>query len=341
MTIIIAAMQDLLLTFESSKTGWKTHESLKRCHAQSVTFDHRNSNRVYCGTFGDGLWKSDDAGHSWDRIARDSISSNDVTSVSVSRVGQENRVYVGTEPTVLYRSDDGGESWRRMSTLNNLESSKSWSFPPRPWTSHVRWIESDANIPDYVFVAIEAGALVQSHDGGRTWIDRVEQGPYDTHTLGTHQKAPKRLYSSAGDGYFESFDYGESWNRPTAGLKHHYLYGLAVDPADPNTIVVSASQSARQAHSIERANSLVYRRSIENYGGVEWKAVSNGLPQSEGTIIAILATNPKNKGEFYAINNRGLFCSTDTGLAWRELDVSWSKKYLSQHPWALAVKGQD
>jgi hypothetical protein len=50
---------------------------------------------------------------------------------------------------------------------------------------------------------------------------------------------------------------------------------------------------------------------------------------------------PKNKGEFYAINNRGLFCSTNTGLAWRELGVSWSKEYLSQHPWALAVKGQD
>jgi hypothetical protein len=40
-------------------------------------------------------------------------------------------------------------------------------------------------------------------------------------------------------------------------------------------------------------------------------------------------------------SNRGLFCSTDTGLAWGELDVSWSKEYLSQHPWALAVKGQD
>src|SRR5215471_5726189 len=179
MTSIIAAMQDSLLLIEPSKTGWKTHESLKGCHPESVTFDHRNSNRVYCGT----------------------------------------------EPTAFYRSDDGGESWHKMSTLNNLDSSKSWSFPPRPWTSHVRWIESDINIPDYVFVAIEAGALVQSRDGGRTWIDRVEQGPYDTHTLGTHRNAPKRLYSSAGDGYFESFDYGKSWNRPTAGLKHHYLYG--------------------------------------------------------------------------------------------------------------------
>jgi hypothetical protein len=44
-----------------------------------------------------------------------------------------------------------------LSALNKLESASTWSFPPRPWTSHVRWIETDANNPHYVFVAIEAG----------------------------------------------------------------------------------------------------------------------------------------------------------------------------------------
>jgi hypothetical protein len=79
---------------------------------------------------------------------------------------------------------------------------------------------------------------VQSRDGGRTWIDRVEQCPYDTHTLATHPKAPKRLYSSAGDGYFESFDYGDSWCRSMDGLKYGYLYGLAVDSGDPQNVIV-------------------------------------------------------------------------------------------------------
>jgi hypothetical protein len=36
-----------------------------------------------------------------------------------------------------------------MSALNNLKSSTSWSFPPRPWTSHVCWIEPDVNNPGY------------------------------------------------------------------------------------------------------------------------------------------------------------------------------------------------
>src|SRR5215470_760108 len=38
MTSIIAAMQDSLLLIESSKTGWKSRESLKGCHPESVTF---------------------------------------------------------------------------------------------------------------------------------------------------------------------------------------------------------------------------------------------------------------------------------------------------------------
>ena len=89
---------------------------------------------------------------------------------------------------------------------------------------------------------IEAGALVQSRDGGKTWIDRnEEQGPYDTHTLATHPKAPKRLYSSAGDGYFESFDYGETWNSPMEGFRHGYLFGIAVDSSNPEVVTVSAS----------------------------------------------------------------------------------------------------
>lgn len=93
----------------------------------------------------------------YNRIGKEVISSPYVTSVSVSCLVRENKfnkVYVGTEPSALYISNDGGSSWEKMSALNNLPSSTSWSFPPRPWTHHVRWIEPDANNPDYVFVAI-------------------------------------------------------------------------------------------------------------------------------------------------------------------------------------------
>ena len=56
MTTLIAAMQDSLLTLESStKTGWKTHESLGGTRPQGISFDPIKPNRAYCGTFGNNL----------------------------------------------------------------------------------------------------------------------------------------------------------------------------------------------------------------------------------------------------------------------------------------------
>src|SRR5207302_707597 len=80
-------------------------------------------------------------------------------------------------------------------------------------THHVRWIEPDPAVSGRVFVAIEAGALVRTLDSGQTWTDRVPGGPYDTHTAATHRLAPGRVYSAAGDGYFESENAGDEWAR--------------------------------------------------------------------------------------------------------------------------------
>src|SRR5436853_615068 len=75
-----------------------------------------------------------------------------------------------------------------------------------------------------LYVCIEAGALVRSPDGGRTWVDRTPDGPWDTHTLAAHPQRPGRLYSAAGDGfstpghgYQESPDGGDHWVRPDDG----------------------------------------------------------------------------------------------------------------------------
>jgi hypothetical protein len=77
----------------------------------------------------------------------------------------------------------------------------------------------------------------------------------------------------------------------------------------------------------------------DNGSDEDWKLVSKGLPDPLGTIISVLAVNPKIVGEFYALNNRGIFCSTDSGISWKMLNdgIEWSKEYLSQHPMALAV----
>src|SRR5260370_40275671 len=127
-----------------------------------------------------------------------------VMSVAVSaaeEVGGYGVVYAGTESSAIFRSEDQGKSWRELAALRELPSARTWSFPPRPWTSHIRWITPDPLMPGRVFAAAEAGPLVRSLDRGQTWEDRRPGGPFDTHTLVMHPLAARRLYSAASDGF--------------------------------------------------------------------------------------------------------------------------------------------
>lgn len=155
---------------------------------QCIASDPSNPSHVYCGTFGN----VDDGGQTWDSIGKDSISSSDVMSVSVSHLERGNNgfntVYVGTEPSAA---------------------------------------------------------------------------------MATHQKMPGRLYSAAGDGYFESYDCGQSWKRSIKGLDDHdYLFRLAVDSVDPKTVSY-LRLNAPIKHILLSAESVVYRRtSVER--SIKW-----------------------------------------------------------------------
>jgi photosystem II stability/assembly factor-like uncharacterized protein len=258
-----------------------------------------------------------------------------VTAVAVGHAEQANGfgiVYAGTEPSAVFRSDNGGDSWVDLAGLRALPSADTWSFPPRPHSHHVRWIEADARVPDRVFVAIEAGALVRTFDGGRTWRDRVRGGPHDTHTAVTHPLAPGRIYSAAGDGYFESTDAGDSWSSPKDGLQHRYLVGIAVDPADPDTVIVSATDGPGSAYSPRRAEAYVYRKTWLR----RWEPAMSGLPGAKGTTVSRFATHAGEPGVIYAANDNGLFRSDDAGRSWKGLDIPWPEPGLKDGVEALA-----
>lgn len=340
MTTILASMQNLLLVLDSTKDGWRIHEHLKQYKPSSIATDPQHSDRAYCGTFDAGLWKTNDSGQTWEKTFLTTSNSN-ITSVSVNPIekGEEgfNKLYIGTEPSVIYSSSDGGQTWKKIDEFNRLESSSTWSFPPRPSTNHVRWIEPDANREGYLFVAIEAGALIKSFDGGITWKDRVENAPYDTHTVSTHLKAPGSLYSAAGDGYFESQDYGMTWKKSDEGLgEHTYLVSIAVNSDNSHNKVVSAASNALKAHNRKDSESFLYRRSTD--GNEIWELVTDGVPESKRTIVSILKSNPKIKDEFYCLNNRGIYRSNNSGISWERLEIPWPKEYHLQHPFGLAIR---
>lgn len=326
MTILYLATNDGLAVARRQNGAWRVQRGLSGYTTQCVAADPRRPERVYCGTFDHGLWISDDAGTSW-QAAGPGIEHQRVMAVAVGtpeRANGRDVVWAGTEPSALYRSDDGGRSWQECPALRALPSAPTWSFPPRPWTSHVRWIAPDAQDPARLFVGIELGGVMRSLDGGRTWEDRKPEGQHDAHTLRTHPLAPDRVYEAAGGGYAESHDGGASWRRDDTGLNHRYTWGLAVDPADPETIVISAAHGPGPAHNSGAAESHLYRRS----GGSAWQEVREGLPEPRGTRTMVLAANAAEPHVFYAATRDGaVYRSADAGSNWERLPLSWPEGY--------------
>src|SRR5699024_3528998 len=86
-------------------------------------YTNHNKKRMYCATYGQGLWKSEDGGEHWRAIGKansyyepmlgNGIRSAHVTSVAVHPTKKSKGnciVYAGTEPSALYYSEDNGES---------------------------------------------------------------------------------------------------------------------------------------------------------------------------------------------------------------------------------------
>ncbi|MFT4040515.1 MAG: hypothetical protein QM692_20210 [Thermomicrobiales bacterium] len=327
-------MERELLVVDPERPG-EARRHLQTLPITSLAVDPLRPERIYCGTFGQGLWRSNNAGDSWSPtpgVMRSAL----VHSVAVSSVETAHGygvVYAGTEPAALYRSEDGGATWRELTALQALPSSANWSFPPRPHSNLARWIALHPTRPGRLALAIEAGALVRSDDGGETWQDTRPGSPYDTHTVAFHPARPDLLISAAGDGLFESPDAGDSWRRAEPA-PYPYLWGLALHPGDPEVVLVSAAPGPGQGHGLRgETRSGIFRK----WRGEPWQASRAGLPDDAGTILPVLTADPATPGAVYALSNKGFFHSRDFGGAWEPLPVPWPNALLRQHAQALAI----
>jgi photosystem II stability/assembly factor-like uncharacterized protein len=260
------------------------------------------------GCRGSGVWRSDDGGATWRDL---DLPAPDVFSVAVSP--PDGAVYAGCEPSMLFRSDDDGETWRELESLRSIPSAPTWSFPPRPWTSHVRWIAPSPHDPGILLVGIELGGLMRSDDGGESWEDHRPGAKRDVHCLAWHPTASGRAYETGGDGTAWSRDGGRTWEPVDDGRDRNYSWALGVDPDDPDTWFVSVSPGPFHAHSDGRdAEAYLYRWSGEG----PWMAVA-------GPFFSMPYALRFADGALYAgFSDGGMLASDDGGESWSQVPLS-------------------
>ena len=259
--------------------------------------------RVLVGTRERGALLSDDGGATWQRIE---LPEPGVFSVAMSAA--DGALYAGTEPSRLFVSRGG--PWSELEALQDIPSRDTWSFPPRPWTHHVRWIAPDPHHAERLLVGIELGGVMSSEDGGATFSDHRPGAKRDAHELAWHPRVDGYAYQAAGDGAAWSSDSGRTWQALDAGRDLGYCWALAVDRADPERWYVSAASGPGAAHRGTGARGRLYR-----WEGA-WVALA--LPD-ESMPYALVAYD----GQLVAGMSDGrILRSGDRGESWDELAAS-------------------
>ncbi len=277
---------------------------------QCVAVDPATPSTVYAGTRGDRLWRSSDSGQSWTACG---LPADDVFSVAVSAA--DGAVYAGTEPSMLFVSRDEGTTWKELETLREIPSAPTWSFPPRPWTSHVRWVAPSPHDADLILAGIELGGVMRSEDGGATWSDHRPGAQKDAHELAWHPGRPGRAYEAAGGGAAQSKDGGLTWEAADSGRDRHYTWALAVDPADPDVWYISATYGPYDAHTDRPAKAKVYRWTEPG----PWVELGGGLPDPLDSMPYALVTCDRSL--IVGLRDGSLFETQDAGESWKRVEL--------------------
>jgi photosystem II stability/assembly factor-like uncharacterized protein len=227
---------------------------------------HRPPWSTYAPLAGSGssLYRSLDAGQSWQRLIGNGLPAGDWgrTAVAVSPDGKRVYALIGAKDGSasglgLYRSDDGGETWSLANTDSRL-TSRSWYFAS---------ITIDPKNPDVIYMPNVA--LYRSEDGGKTIsIVRGAPGGDDYHQLWVDPMDPTRMILGTDQGTTISVDYGKTWsswyNQPTA-----QIYRLATDDRFPYNVYGSQQDSGGIALPSRTDHGQITARDWFSPGGSE------------------------------------------------------------------------
>jgi hypothetical protein len=295
---VFVCTSERLVRLEREGRSWTVQPALEEAGIQCVA---AAGARVLVGTRGRGAYFSADAGASW---AQAELPERDVFSVAISAA--DGALYAGTEPSRLFVARDR-VAWTELEALQDIPSRDRWSFPPRPWTHHVRWIAPDPHRAERLLVGIELGGLMYTDDGGATFSDRRPGAKLDAHSIAWHPRVEGRAYQAAGDGAAWSRDGGRTWEAADSGRELGYCWALAVDPADPERWYVSAASGPGAAHSGERARGKLYR-----WRGT-WQELAT-LPDAMPYALTMA------DGElFVGMADGHMLRSADEGESWQEI----------------------
>lgn len=304
-----------------SNLHWRLVGPFRGGRAVTATGVPGSASIYYFGSVGGGVWKTTDAGVTWQPI----FDAEPVASIGAVAVAPSdpNIVYVGSGEADMrsqigygngmYKSTDAGKTWSHIGLEDSRQIGKVLVDP------------KDANV---VYVAALGHAYGANHergvyksmDGGRTWQPILQKNddtgaidlafdPTNSQTiyaaLWQTRRPPWVVYppsNGPGSGLYKSTDGGAHWTQLTQGLPSEGLgrIGVAVAPSEPSRVYAI----------LDAKDGGLYR---SDDAGATWRLMDNEHRiWGRGWYFGVIAVDPKNPDLVY-VSNTSMYRSTDGG----------------------------
>lgn len=294
---------------------WIIEQTLTGQEVTCLATDIIRPGSIYAGTRTSGVLHSLDGGLSWTPTGLDGQT---VKAIAASPLNP-GVIYAGTKPALIYVSHDFGQHWEELPSFRKIFSRRFWFSPAEaPFTAYIQGIALSPVDPNMIVIGIEAGAVVRSTDGGKTWQDHRPGALRDCHSITFHSSQGNWVYEAGGTGAGTAIsrDDGNTWVQNRAGLDRHYGWACAADPLHPEISYLSVSLSPSKAHSMNDAKAFIFRSNSDG----NWEKLGGGLPQPLKHMPYALLTDPSEPGYVYAgLSNGDVWFSKDQGEAWERL----------------------
>jgi len=282
-----------------------------------------NPDVVYVGTgeadmrsqnsFGNGMYKSTDAGKSWTHIGLDNtrqigrvvVHPRDPKIVFVAALGH---VYGANPDRGVFRTRDGGSTWEKVLFKNDNVGAIDLALDPQDPAIVYATLWNTRRPPWSIYPPSygPGGGIFKSTDEGSTWQQLTNGLPAERVGrigLAISPANRSRIYAIADakdGGLYRSDDAGASWKRMSNDARiwgrGWYFCKVAVDPKNPDVVYVS--------------NTSVYRSTD---GGMRFTAIK-GAPGGDDYHQLWIA--PDDPDRMILGSDQGAIVSVDGARTW-------------------------
>jgi photosystem II stability/assembly factor-like uncharacterized protein len=251
----------------------------------------------YMGAAGGGVWKTENAGISWQNISDDDFNVGTIGAIAVAE-SDNNVIYVGTGEAPIrgvttshgdgmYKSTDAGATWKHIGLSEAGQISRVIVHPKNP---------------DLVYVGVQ----------GQIW------GPTE-----------KR-------GVYRSSDGGETWEAVLQVDDETGATDISMDPTNPRILYAAMWEHGRKPWFIKSGGTAggIFKSTDS---GDTWEKLSGGLPEMIGKIgVDVSASQPNRVYAIVEaeLDKGGLYRSDDYGKTWKLLNndrILWSRAWYYIH----------